>query len=196
MKRNLTWLCLREYLDARLLTDTLRVCASCCILSPFIKTKPDYCNYVLEEACRLLPDSALDVKQKTRLAREFTRVAKWLVGVISVEITPEEHYFQLLKKTYDLWLRGFWQHSEERSSTKCMYGRWVTPCRRQEPKSGRRSADYKSTTWDREFASLPSPEKSAERSRARAEEADSQMEVVCPINKKCVLKNKDQKHRL
>ncbi|KAL3714780.1 hypothetical protein ACJRO7_006648 [Eucalyptus globulus] len=88
-KRNLTWLCLHNYLDKHLLMNTVYVCAGCCVLSPFIKTKLDYCSHVLEEACPLLLDSALEVKQKIRLTRDFARVMRWLDGVINIEITPK-----------------------------------------------------------------------------------------------------------
>lgn len=69
--------------------NTVYVCAGCCVLSPFIKTKLDYCSHVLEGACPLLLDSALEVKQKIRLTRDFARVMRWLDGVINIEITPK-----------------------------------------------------------------------------------------------------------
>lgn len=106
-KRNLTWLCLHNYLDEHLLMNTVYICAGCCVLSPFIKTDLDYCSRVLEEACPLLLDSALEVKQKIRLTRDFARVMKWLDGVINIEITPKEysHFFEDIYVLLHHWYR-------------------------------------------------------------------------------------------
>lgn len=112
-KRNLTWLSLHSYLDECLLNCTAYVCIGCCILSPFRRTKLDYCNYALEEACPLV-DSTLDVKLKTCLAREFSRVAIWLHLLIQIEITPKEGDEQFWDDVYALLLH--WYHRNRKGA--------------------------------------------------------------------------------
>ncbi|XP_030544303.2 uncharacterized protein LOC115750849 isoform X2 [Rhodamnia argentea] len=124
-QRNLTWLCLHNYLDKRLLMYAVGVCFHCCILSPFMKTKPHY-DYMFEEARSLL-GRAPDVKQKTRLAWEFARAMKWFGEVIYREI-PEEDFCQ------------FWED---------MYIPFLHWCRRN-----RRRGHHHHKTWDAGFWKL------------------------------------------